>query len=198
MTRRFASSAIDRSLAVAVAAIACLGCATAVPAAASADVGAKIIYRCGHGESLAGFTVAQYQHALKELTADTEALEYSSCAEEIQKAMNAAAGHKSAGGGGGPGAGATRSAGSGSALAPVQPTPAQLRTLNRTRASTPAPVELEDGHGSVVPGVVHANISSATSSLPTPALVVIALVLVGLALLAGREAKERLHRSRLR
>jgi hypothetical protein len=176
------------------AALCCLCAIASAPAASSADIGEEINYRCGHGESLAGFTVKQYQRALKELTADTEALEYSSCAEEIQRALNAAASHKAAGSGG-TGAGAAGGAG-GAPSATVQPTPEQVRTLEQTRNSGPAPVELGDGRGAVVPGVVHANLGSATSNLPTPALVVIALVLAGLALLAVREAKERLQRSR--
>lgn len=180
------------------AAVLCFLCVLAwAPVSASADIGEEINYRCGHGESLAGFTVKQYQRALKELTADTEALEYSSCAEEIQRALNAAASHKSAGNGGS-GAGASGSGAGGAPSTAVQPTPEQVRTLAQTRDSGPTPVELGDGHGTVVPGVVHANLGSATSNLPTPALIVIALVLAGIALLAAREARERLQRSRSR
>jgi hypothetical protein len=51
--------------------------------AASADASAKIIERCAQGQPVAGFTVEQYQHALKSMT--TEEIEYhGECVEVIE------------------------------------------------------------------------------------------------------------------
>jgi hypothetical protein len=182
-----ASAAVALALALALAAT--------LPATASADVGAQILNRCGHlksGESLSGYTVAQYKQALQEMP--TEVLEYSNCQELIYKAELAAAAHKggsgaSQGGGGGPGS----ATGSGAGGA-VEPTPAQQRILEATRRESLTPVHLGGGE-TVLPGVVHPDLASATSSLPTPVLVVIALVIAGLLLLAGKEIRERIARS---
>lgn len=195
---RFRRSAISR-LALAALALA-LASGVALPGVASADVGMKIIERCGRGESLAGFTVKQYQRALKEINADTEVLEYSACAEEVQRALDAAASHKggsSGVGGQGTGTGPGGAGGSGGvaggSTAAVEPTPAQVRTLEQTRQSGAPPVHFGGHDGTtILPGVVHPDLASATSNLPTPVLVVIALVLAGLLLLAGREIRARL------
>src|SRR5476651_1547251 len=73
---------------------------------AQADIGEKIILKCTHGESLAGFTQKDYNKALKELETSLE--EYSGCSSLIHQAQLAAAGSRggSAGGGAG-GAGST-------------------------------------------------------------------------------------------
>ena len=63
----------------------------------SADIGAKIIERCTHGESLGGFSQQAYRRALKELPTEVE--EYSDCANLIRRAQLAASGR-----GGGAGA----------------------------------------------------------------------------------------------
>lgn len=178
--------------------------AIALPSAANADVGAKIIERCGRGQSLSGFTVAQYQQALHEM--ETEVIEYSDCAERIQQAELAAAGHKggSSGGKGAVGAGGgggSEGGGTGGATgAPLEPTPAEQQILEQTRHEPLRAIHLGgsggDGNGSVLPGVVHPDLASATSNLPTPVLVVIALVLAGLLLLAGWEIKQRSGRLR--
>jgi hypothetical protein len=174
-----------------------LAIAAMLPAAAAADVAAQIVNRCGHGESLAGFTVKQYQLALERMP--TEVREYSNCAELIQQAELAAASHKG-GTVGGPGTGSTGS-GTGSGTGPggvggaaVEPTPAQQRTLEQTRKAGAPAVHLSGGDA-VTPGVVHPSLASATSNLPPSALVVVGIVLAGLLLLAGREAKEHITRS---
>src|ERR1700736_2557686 len=65
--------------------------------AARADVGATIIERCTHGQSLSGFSQQDYRRALQELPAEVE--EYSDCANLIRRAQLAAArGGPSAGG----------------------------------------------------------------------------------------------------
>src|SRR5919108_4959871 len=67
-------------------------------APARADVGATIIERCTHGQSLSGFRQQDYRRALQELPAEVE--EYSDCANLIRRAQLAAAG-----GGAGPSGG---------------------------------------------------------------------------------------------
>jgi hypothetical protein len=191
-----------RAVAALAAVIACL--AGALPASASADVGMQIVERCGRGQSLSGFTVAQYKRALQEMEA--EAIEYSNCAELIQQAeLKAAARSKagSRGSSGSPGAPGTTgpgspSGGSGAVENGNAPIPfrdaAEQQTVERARDGKAAPVHV--GTATVLPGVVPANIASATSSLPTPLLAAIAAVCAGLLLLTGRELKDRVARSR--
>jgi hypothetical protein len=59
----------------------------ASPTSARADVGATIIERCTHGQSLAGFSQQDYQLALGELPREVE--EYSNCANLIRQAQQA-------------------------------------------------------------------------------------------------------------
>jgi hypothetical protein len=59
------------------------------PPSARADVGATIIERCTHGQSLAGFSQQDYQLALQELPREVE--QYSNCASLIRQAQQAAA-----------------------------------------------------------------------------------------------------------
>lgn len=192
-TRRERRSAARRSAtrrrAAPIAAVAALTlalCAT-LAGSALADAGMQIVEHCEHEQSISGYTVQQYQHALKDMP--TEAIEYTDCSEVIQQAELAAAAHRGATGGGQLGGSeASPSIGGGA----VAPTPAQQHILEATRHEHPAPVQLGGGGGTVQPGVVHPDLASATSDLPTPVLAVIALVLAGLLLLGGREIKERL------
>jgi hypothetical protein len=150
----------------------------------------QIDKRCGHGESVSGYTVKQYQRALSDMP--TEMIEYTGCAEVIEQAELAAAAHRGTTGGG---QGAGTGAPPGVCGPAVEPTPAQEHILEATRHEHPAPIRLGGGSGGTVqPGVVHPDLASATSDLPTPVLAVIALVLAGLLLLAGKEIKERLSR----
>jgi hypothetical protein len=57
----------------------------ASPPSARADVGATIIERCTHGQSLAGFSQQDYARALQELP--TEVGEYSNCGNLIRQAQ---------------------------------------------------------------------------------------------------------------
>jgi hypothetical protein len=183
------------------ATLACLLLACVRPPGASANVAREIAERCGHQQSLAGYTVKQYQEALKKLP--TEVLEYSSCAEEIQRAELEAAGHGHGAGGqggtGGGGSGGLPGSGAspgGGAVQAVQPTPAQQKVLERTRTGSAPTVHLGGANNEpVAPGVVHADLASATSNLPAPVLAVIAAVIAGVALLAGREIHARMQRS---
>jgi hypothetical protein len=145
------------------------------PALARADVGEKIILRCTHGESLSGFTQKDYNKALKELETSLE--EYSGCASLIHQAQLAAAGSRTGSGGGG----GSSTPGAVAAVAPA--TPAEQRVLNRAPSAGAAPLQV--GSQVIRPGVVHADIASAFSTLPNPLLAILiflfacALTLVG-------------------
>ncbi len=155
-------------------------------APASANVGEKIIERCTHGKSLGGFSQSDYREALKELNADTE--EYSSCASLIRQAQEAAAGAGgSSGGGGGGGGGANGSA----AATPIAASPSEQQAITHAVNAAAEPVRL--GDQVIHPGVVHANISSAFSSLPTPLLVTFAFLLACLLAAGGGVLRKRIR-----
>src|SRR5262249_44192353 len=119
----------------------------ASPPLARADVGATIINRCTHGQSLTGFSQQDYQRALQELPTEVE--EYSECGNLIRRAQLAAAG-----GGGGLGAGA----GPGSAVVALPLTPAERSALRHIAQTGSAPQLI--GNEVVSPGVVHASVAS--------------------------------------
>jgi hypothetical protein len=146
----------------------------ALPAAARADIGETIILRCTHGQSLSGFSQSAYRQALKDLSADAE--EYTNCASLIRQAQLAAAG----GGGGG---------GGGEAIAPLATTPAEQSSIAHAAHAGAAPVEL--GGQLVHPGVVHASVASAFSSLPSPLLAMLAFLLACLAIVIGNAVRNR-------
>ncbi len=149
---------------------------------ASADAGANIIERCTHGQPLSGFSQQAYRQALAEMPAEVN--EYSECAAQIRKAELAAAGR--GGSASNPGGGSAPAA----AIAP--PSPAEQQTLQAAHTSAgAAPVNV--GGQPVVPGVVHANIASAVSSLPTPLLAVLALLLAGAVALLARAIQGRVR-----
>jgi hypothetical protein len=157
----------------------------ASPAPARADVGATIIERCTHGQSLAGFSQQDYQRALQELPTEVE--EYSDCGNQIRHAQLAAAG---GGGGGGASAG-----GAGPAAAVATPlTPAERTALRRIAKTGSAPQLV--GSEVIVPGVVHAGVASALSSLPSPLLALLAFLLACALVLAGRGLRNRVHTRR--
>jgi hypothetical protein len=153
-----------------------------IVAPADADVGASIIERCTHGQSLSGFSQQAYRRALQELPTEVE--EYSDCANLIRKAQLAAAGGQGGGGAGGGGAGG------------IPLTPAERGALAHASKAGGVPVQV--GGQAVRPGVVHADIASALSSLPTPLLATLAFLLACAALVAGRSFRNRVrtHRSR--
>jgi hypothetical protein len=151
---------------------------------AQADVGEKIIDRCTHGQSLSGFSQAAYRQALKDLSAGTE--EYSNCAQLIRQAQLAAAG---TGHGGNTGTGA----GAPSAVA-VTPTPSERQAIARAPSAGSAPVQV--GGQTIHPGVVHVNIASALSSLPTPLLATIAFLALCLLLVVGTGLRNRIRARR--
>jgi hypothetical protein len=140
---------------------------------ASADIGATIIERCTRGKSISGYTQQDYRRALQELPTEVE--EYSECGQEIRRAELAAAGGGSATGPG--------------SIAATPLTPAEQRGLAAI-AHKPAPALLL-GSDLVRPGVVHAGISSAFSSLPNALLAVLALIAAAALTMAGRTIRNR-------
>jgi hypothetical protein len=171
-----------RALAGALAALTAL--VLLAPASpASADAGANIIDRCTHGQSLSGFSQQAYRQALAEMPAEVN--EYSECAAQIRKAELAAAGRSGGAAGGFGGSSAP------SATIPP-PSPAEQQTLQAAHTSAgAAPVNV--GGQPVVPGVVHADIASAVSSLPTPLLAVLALLLTGAMAILARAIRGRVN-----
>jgi hypothetical protein len=146
---------------------------------ASADVGEQIILRCTHGQSLGGFSQRAYDEALKELSADTE--EYSGCSAQIRQAQLAAAGRR----GGGT---------SEPAPVPIAPTPAEQQAITHAAHSGSAPVRV--GDQLISPGVVHANIASALSDLPTPLIAALAFLLACLLAFAANVLRNRVRARR--
>jgi len=155
--------------------------------AASANVGEKIIDRCTHGESLSGFGQSAYTQALKELSADTE--EYSDCSSLIRQAQRAAAAG-TRGSGGSSGGASSSSAGT----AAVAASPSEQQAVSHAARGGATPVQL--GGETIAPGVVHTNISSALSSLPTPLLVTLAFLLACMLVLLGGVLRKRVRDGR--
>ena len=140
-------------------------------ATARADVGTKIIERCTHGQSISGFSQQAYRRALAELPTEVE--EYSDCANLIRHAQLAATGTGGSGGQGG-----------GQSLVPTPLTESERRALTAVPKSASGPLRI--GGDNVHPGVIHANVSSALSSLPDPLLALLAFLLACALALGGR------------
>jgi hypothetical protein len=171
-----------RALALPVALLAGL---LSIAAPAHADVGEKIIIRCTHGESLSGFTQKDYEKALKELETSSE--EYTDCASLIHQAQLAAAGSR----GGSAGGGGAGSAGGGVATATAPATPVERKDLNRAAHAGSAPLQV--GNQVIRPGVVHADIASAFSSLPNSLLAILAFLFACALALAGGVLRNRVR-----
>jgi hypothetical protein len=150
----------------------------AIAQPARANVAERIIERCGHLESLSGFSQRAYREALKELNGD--AVEYSNCAAQIRQAqLEAAAGTQGAAGG----------AAQGATSVAIAPTPSQRRAITHAQHAGSEPVKLD---GRVIhPGVVHVDVASALSSLPTPLLVILTFLIVCALALAGGVLRKR-------
>lgn len=154
-----------------------LAAGIASPARAT-SVGETIILRCTHGQSLSGFSQHAYSEALKDLTAD--AREYTECASQIRQAQLAAA---------------TGGGGAGSApVVPILPTAAEQRAIAHASSARPVPVRI--GGALVHPGVVHANIASAFSSMPTPLLATLIFLLACLLLIGGGALRNHIRARR--
>jgi tellurite resistance protein len=166
--RRGAASGARLAVAALAAALLC-ACLTSV---ARADAGEKIIERCTHGQSLSGFSQQDYRRALQELPTEVE--EYSDCGNLIRRAQLAAAGGH--GGANGGGEALLRTA------TPLQPKEqSALKALPKTGS-----LARRIGGTLVRPGVVHANVASAFSSLPASLLAVLAFLLACALALIGR------------
>jgi hypothetical protein len=162
--------ALSQSRATGLALICALVALASLTATAGADTGTKIIERCTHGQSISGFSQKDYGRALAELPTEVE--EYSDCANLIRRAQLAAAGGGSGSGGGG-------------AAPPIlKPSPSEQNKLSNLPKTGGG--RLQIGPQSVHPGVIHANISSAFSSLPDPLLAIIAFLLACAVALGGR------------
>jgi len=142
--------------------------------AARADVGEKIIERCTHGQSISGFSQQAYRRALQELPTEVE--EYSDCANLIRRAQLAAAGGQG-------------SSGAGAPLVATPLTGSERRALRSVPKTGAAPLRV--GGELVQPGVVHANVASALSSLPDPLLALLAFLLACALALGGRAVTRR-------
>jgi hypothetical protein len=142
--------------------------------AARADVGEKIIERCTHGQSISGFSQQAYRRALQELPTEVE--EYSDCANLIRRAQLAAAGGQGGSGGGAP-------------LVATPLTGSERRALHSVPKTGAAPLRV--GGKLVQPGVVHANVASALSSLPDPLLALLAFLLACGVAVGGRAVTRR-------
>jgi hypothetical protein len=176
-----------KSLLVLLAALLATVMVSAAPA--SASVGEKIIDRCTHGESLQGFSQSDYRQALHEMSADTE--EYSDCSSLIRQAqLAAAAGGRGGDGGGADGGGAQSAPGS----VAVTATPSEQRAVTHAANGHPESVQL--GGQEIAPGVVHANVASAFSSLPTPLLATLGFLLVCMLAIGGGVLRNRVRGGR--
>jgi hypothetical protein len=169
----------SRTLATLLAAL-LLVLSSAAPASAGST--RKILEACSEGRVPRGYSQQAYRQALKQMP--SELSEYSDCPSLIHKAQLADA----SGGGGGSGlGGGAGGAGSGAAVAP--PTQAEQRALESSTHSGGAPVSV--GGEAIHPGVVHVDIASALSSLPTPLLALLAFLLVCTLLLGGWALRNR-------
>jgi len=173
-------TALSKSRLALAAALLSIACS---PAVAGADVGTTIIERCTHGKSISGYSQQAYRRALAELPTEVE--EYSPCGNLIRRAQLAAAS-----GSGGPSSG-----GGGGATGATAPSASERSALERVPKTGAGPLQV--GGEVVHPGVVHANIASALSSLPDPVLAMLAFLLACALALGGREIRRLIgaHRS---
>jgi hypothetical protein len=181
------STARIASLRLTLAVAAALTLTLAIAAPAGANEISKIYETCVNGTLPTGYSQQAYSQAIMQMPA--ELAEYSDCPDLIHKAQLAAAG---AGSGGGPGSGSGGSGGVGSTAAVAAPTAAEQHTLEGIPHASAPPVHV---NGEVIdPGVVHVNIASALSTLPTPLLALLAFLLVCALLLLGQTVRNRVRR----
>jgi hypothetical protein len=171
--------ALVRMTALALVALALL--AFAFASAANANEAQTILEKCGHHEPFSGYSQKAYREALKQMT--TTGSQYSECENEIRKAEEAAAG-----GGSGTAAGTP----SASVASPL--TPAEQHAVQSAHRNGSTPVQV--GSVPVRPGVVHADIASAVSTLPHSLFAVLALMAAGAVVLAIGEVRKRVRSGR--
>jgi hypothetical protein len=132
--------------------------------AASAGTTNKIFEECSNGVVPRGFSQQAYNRALKHMRAELS--EYSDCPDLIRKAELANAGGTS---------GVSGAGGASSPAAVAPATPAEQHGLEEIpHAAAPA---IKVGGEVIHPGVVHVDIASALSALPTPLLALLAFLL---------------------
>jgi hypothetical protein len=153
--------------------------AAGIASSARASVGETIIQRCTHGQSLSGFSQQAYSEALKDLTAD--AREYTECGALIRQAQLAAA--------------ASRGGGASAAAVPIVPSSSEQRAIAHATRAGALPVRV--GSSLVHPGVVHADIASALSSLPTPLLAAVIFLLACLLVVVGGAVRNHIRARRI-
>ena len=87
-------------------------------------------------------------------------------------------------------------AGAGAAVVPLTPTASEQSAIAHATHAGPVPIRI--GGSLVHPGVIHANIASAFSSLPTPLLAMVIFLIASLLLVAGGAVRNhiRVRRSR--
>jgi hypothetical protein len=166
----------SRGLALTLVALAMLVLAST----AMANQAETILEKCGHGESFSGYSQKAYREALKQMT--TTGIEYGECEERIRKAEEAAAGG---------GTGATAGTPSANVATPL--TPAERHAVQSAHRNGSTPVQV--GSVPVRPGVMHADIASAVSTLPHSLFAMLAFMAAGAVLLAIGGAR-KLVRSR--
>lgn len=150
-----------------------------------------IIQRCIQGQSLSGFSQKGYREALKQMP--TEVAEYYDCTTLVHDAQLAAVGGPGTPLGAGAGGGLAGGAGA-SSNTPIPLTPAEQQEVTRAHRHGSVPVLV--GSSRVKPGVVHANVASAASALPTSLDAVLALLLASAAAFAIAEGYKRVRRHR--
>jgi len=171
-------AARKKSIRVLPAALLTIVLTLAAAPAALANVGETIIQRCVNSESIAGYSQSAYSQALSELDAGTE--EYGECGTLIRQAQLAAA------------AGSGAAAQQGAANPTVLPTtPAEQRQIAGAAKAGADPVRV--GGETIRPGVIHANVSSAVSSLPGPLIALLSFLLVCLLIAGGAALRSRVR-----
>jgi hypothetical protein len=170
-------------------------------AGAHAGVGEQLVQRCTHGESLKGFSQKDYSEALHIVANEAELEEYSPCGQLIHQAELEALGIHA---GGATGAGGLAGApgatgagtGTGAGLTPLPVGQAEQQALERAQSQPPPALSL--GGQVVRPGVLHADVASAASDLPTPVQVVLGFIVacgvLAAALTVGRRFRGRRSR----
>jgi hypothetical protein len=149
------------------------------PPTAQASQAQTILEKCGHKESFSGYSQNAYREALKQMS--TEVSEYTPCENLIRREELAAAG-------GGAGA-ATSGGASPSVLLPL--TPSEQHAVQSAHHNGSSPVQV--GSEPIRPGVVHADIASAVSTLPHSLFAVLAFLLAGAVALVIGEVRKRVR-----
>jgi hypothetical protein len=158
-------------------------------APAGASEASKILEACGEGRVPGGYSQRAYEQALKQMPPYLS--EYSPCADLIHKAQLAAAAGR---GGPGAGAGGPGESGATGTTAVAPPTSAEQHVLESVRHSGSTPVQV--GSEAIHPGVVHADIASAFSTLPTPLFALLAFLLACALLILGAAIRNHVRARR--